>query len=73
MNVKKQLNCILEQSSRIHIGLKKYISPKKLKVKTPDTQLMMTRYEEKQEDITLNKDFKKAICLISDKDTKMRK
>ena len=34
---------------------------------------MMTRYEEKQEDITLNKDFKKAICLITDKDTKIRK
>ena len=34
---------------------------------------MMTRYEEKQEATTLNKDLKKAICLITDKDTKIRK
>ena len=34
---------------------------------------MMTRYEEKQKDITLNKDLKKAICLITNKDTKIRK
>lgn len=68
--LKSNLIVFLEQSSRIHIGLKKYIAPKKLKV-TPDTQLVMTRYEEKQEDIILNKNKKKAIHLITEKILKL--
>lgn len=67
--LKSNLIVFLEQSSRIHIGLKKYIAPKN-KVMT-DTQLMMTRYEEKQEEQNLNKNKKKAIHLITEKILKL--
>lgn len=70
-SVSKQLNCILEHSSRIFRETEKYLGPNKVTFTIPDMEQKFTKHAKKQKNVTHNSKKKNPKKLSIEKDSEI--